>query len=128
MHTGLTFTALLEASTKILMDNGTEFKNQQTDNLCRELDINRVYSPVYTPEANGRLEAWHHFFKPCVVKHIRGNAAEWDEVFPLAAAAYNFSDAKLQENHHLYLCSAETPSPLLQSCWNQPQGIGVGAT
>ena len=60
------------------------------DELCKQLDIKRVYSPVYTPEANGRLEAWHRFFKACVAKHIRGNAAEWDEVVPLAAAAYNF--------------------------------------
>ena len=45
---------------------------------------------MYTPEANGRLEAWHRFFKACVAKHIRGNAAEWDEVVPLAGAAYNF--------------------------------------
>ena len=45
---------------------------------------------MYTPEANGRLKAWHHFFKACVAKHIHGNAAEWDEVVPLAGAAYNF--------------------------------------
>ena len=72
------------------MDNGTEFKNEQMDELCKQLDIKRVYSPVYTPEANGRLEAWHRFFKACVAKHIRGNTAEWDEVVPLVAAAYNF--------------------------------------
>ena len=77
-------------SAKILTDNGTEFKNEQMDELCKQLDIKRVYSPVYTPEANGRLEAWHHFFKAFVAKHIRGNAAEWDEVVPLVAAAYNF--------------------------------------
>ena len=77
-------------SARILTDNGSEFKNEQMDKLCAQLNIKRVYSPVYTPEANGRLEAWHHFFKTCVAKHIRENAAEWDEVFPLAAAAYNF--------------------------------------
>ena len=60
------------------------------DELCRQLNVKRVYSPVYTPEANQRLEAWHRFFKTCVAKHIRGNAAEWDEVVPLAGAAYNF--------------------------------------
>ena len=49
-----------------------------------------MYSPVYTPEANSRLEVWHRFFKACVAKHICGNAAEWDEVVPLVAAAYNF--------------------------------------
>ena len=77
-------------SARILTDNGTEFKNEQMDELCRQLNIKRVYSPVYTPEANGRLEAWHRFFKACMAKHIRGNTAEWDEVVPLAAAAYNF--------------------------------------
>ena len=45
---------------------------------------------MYTPEANDILEVWHHFFKACVAKCIWGNAAEWDEVIPLAAAAYNF--------------------------------------
>ena len=43
-------------SARILMDNRTEFKNEQMDELCRQLNIKRVYSPVYTPEANGRLE------------------------------------------------------------------------
>ena len=77
-------------SARILTDNGMEFKNEQMDELCKQLNVKRVYSPVYTPEANGRLEAWHHFFKACVSKHIQGNAAEWDEVVPLAGAAYNF--------------------------------------
>ena len=77
-------------SARILTDNRTEFKNEQMDELCKQLNVKRVYSPVYTPEANGRLKAWHHFFETCVAKHIRGNAAEWDEVVPLAGAAYNF--------------------------------------
>ena len=44
----------------------------------------------------------HHFFKACVAKHIRGNAAEWDEVVPLAGAAYNF-----------FLCQASGESPFV---------------
>ena len=63
---------------------------------------------MYTPEANGRLEAWHCFFKACVAKHIRGNAAEWDKVIPLAAAAYNFFPVKPQENPHLCSCLGGT--------------------
>ena len=77
-------------SARILTDNGTEFENEQMDDLCKQLNVQRVYSPVYTPKANGKLEAWHRFFKACVAKHIRGNAAEWDEVVPLAGATYNF--------------------------------------
>ena len=63
-------------STRIMTDNGTKFKNKQMDEMCRQLSIKRVYSLVYTPEANGRLEAWHRFFKACVANHIWGNAAE----------------------------------------------------
>ena len=74
-------------SARILTDNGTEFKNEQMDELCKQLNVKRVYSPVYTPEANGRLEAWHRFFKACVAKHISGNVAKWDEVVPLTGAA-----------------------------------------
>ena len=43
------------SSARILMDNGTEFKNEQIDELCKQLNVKRVYSPVYTPEVNGRL-------------------------------------------------------------------------
>ena len=89
-------------SARILTDNGTEFRNEQMDELCKQLNVRRVYSPVYTPEANGRLEARHHFFKACVAKHICGNAAEWDEVVPLAGVAYNF-----------FLCQASGESPFV---------------
>ena len=89
-------------SARILTDNGTEFKNEQMDELCRQLNIKRVYSTVYTPEANGRLEAWHRFFKACVAKHIHGNVAKWHEVVALAGAAYNF-----------FLCQASGESPFV---------------
>ena len=51
------------SSVRILTDNGTEFKNEQMDELCKQLKVKRVYSPVYTPEANRRLEVWHLFSK-----------------------------------------------------------------
>ena len=76
-------------SNRLLTDNGTDFKNKQLNKVCETLDIKRVYSPVYTPEANGRLEAWNRVFMASIAKNVRGNVAEWDEVVPLAAAAYN---------------------------------------
>ena len=36
-------------SARILTDNGIEFKNEQMDVLCKQLNIKRVYSPLYTP-------------------------------------------------------------------------------
>ena len=48
-------------SSRILTDNGTEFKSQEMKAICEELNIKHVFSPVYTPQANGRLEGWHRF-------------------------------------------------------------------
>ena len=58
--------------------------------ICEELGIKHVFSPVYTPQANGRLEGCHHFLKACIAKHIRGMDLEWDKLVPLAVLAYNF--------------------------------------
>ena len=77
-------------SSRILTDNGTEFKSKEMKQICEELDIKQVFSPVYTPQANGRLEGWHRFLKACIAKHIRGADVEWDDLIPLAVSAYNF--------------------------------------
>ena len=77
-------------SSRILTDNGSEFKNQEMKQVCETLGIKHIFSPVYTPEANGRLEGWHRFFKACIVKHICGGGVEWDKLVPLAVSAYNF--------------------------------------
>ena len=77
-------------SSRILTDNGTEFKSREMKQICEELDIKQVFSPVYTPQSNGRLEGWHRFFKACIAKHIRGADVEWDDLIPLAVSAYNF--------------------------------------
>ena len=72
------------------MDNGSEFKNQEMKQVCETLGVKYIFSPVYTPQSNGRLEGWHRFFKACIAKHIRGRGVEWDELVPLAVSAYNF--------------------------------------
>ena len=77
-------------SSRILTDNGTEFKSKEMKQICEDLDIKQVFSPVYTPQANGRLEGWHRFLKACIAKHIRGANVEWDDLIPLAVSAYNF--------------------------------------
>ena len=74
----------------MLTDNGSEFKNKEMQEVCDTLGLKHIFSPVYTPQSNGRLEGWHRFFKACIAKHIRGGEVEWDELVPLAVSAYNF--------------------------------------
>ena len=77
-------------SSRILTDNGTEFRSKEMKQICSELEIKQVFSPVYTPQANGRLEGWHRFLKSCIAKHIRKTDVEWDNLIPLAVSSYNF--------------------------------------
>ena len=66
-------------SEKFLSDNGTEFKNKLMDELCAQLGVeHKIYSPPYRPQSNA-----------CISKHITPQV-EWDDVVPLACAAYNF--------------------------------------
>ena len=82
--------SIFGGSSCMLTDNGSKFRNDVFDEVCDKLGIKRVYSPVYTPQSNGKLEGFHQFFKACISKHIWGNQLEWDEIVPLATAAYNF--------------------------------------
>ena len=77
-------------SLKILSDNGTEFKNKLMEEVSKELGVEyKVYLPPYRPQSNGRIESFHYFLKACIAKHITPQL-EWDDVVPLACAAYNF--------------------------------------
>ena len=77
-------------SIKILSDNGTEFKNKLMEEVSEELGVEyKIYSPPYRPQSNGRIESFNYFLKACIAKHIAPQL-EWDDIVPLACAAYNF--------------------------------------
>ena len=54
--------SIFGGSSRMLTHNGSEFKNDVFNEVCAKLGIKRVYSPVYTPQSNGKLEGFHHFF------------------------------------------------------------------
>ena len=77
-------------SVKILSDNGTEFKNKLMEEVSKEFGVEyKIYSPPYRPLSNGRIESFHYYLKACIAKHIAPQL-EWDDIVPLACAAYNF--------------------------------------
>ena len=91
-------------SIKILSNNGTEFKNKIFEQVAKELGVvHKLYTPPYHLASNGRIEGFHAFLKACISKHISPQL-EWDDLVPLACAAYNFIP-----NEH----SKESPSFLM---------------
>ena len=70
-------------SKKILMDNRTEFKNKLWTKVFKK------FTPIYSPQCNGRIEGFHKFLKATIAKKLE-NCVEWDDLVWKATAAYNF--------------------------------------
>ena len=117
--------SIFRGSSCILTDNRSKFRNEVFDEVCDKLGIKRVYSPVYIPQSNGKLEGFHQFFKACISKHIQGNQLEWDEIIPLATAAYNLFPCQLsRESPFVLMFSRDSITPFLSLLEPSPQYWG----
>ena len=76
-------------SKTILSDNGSEFKNNMWKEVFERFKTEHRYTPIYSPQCNGRIEGFHRFLKACVGKQIQ-QGLEWDDLVWKATAAYNF--------------------------------------
>ena len=76
-------------SKTILSDNGSEFKNNMWKEVFQRFKTEHRYTPIYSPQCNGRIEGFHRFLKACVGKQIQ-QGLEWDDLVWKATAAYNF--------------------------------------
>ena len=96
-------------SVKILSDNGTEFKNKIFEQVAKELGVvYKLYTPPYHPASNGRIEGFHAFLKACISKHISPQL-EWDDVVPLACAAFNFIPNEHSKESPFFLMFGRDP-------------------
>ena len=112
-------------SSRMLMDNGSEFKNKEMQEVCDTLGLKHIFSQVYTPQSNGCLEGWHRFFKACIAKHIRGGEVEWDELVPLAVSAYNFFPCQNSKESPLVLMFGRDPiTPIAKLLEPKPRYYG----
>ena len=116
-------------SSRMLMDNGSEFKNKEMQEVCDTLGLKHIFSPVYTPQSNGRLEGWHRFFKACIAKHIRGGGVEWDELVPLVVSAYNFCPCQSSKESPFILMFGRDPiTPVAKLLEPKPRYYGERGT
>ena len=76
-------------SRKILTDNGTEFKNKLWTEVFEKLRIEQKFTPIYSPQCNGRIKGFHKFLKATIAKQLE-TCMEWDDLLWKATAAYNF--------------------------------------
>ena len=81
-------------SRTIITDNGTEFKNKLWTKVFEKLKTEQKFTPIYSPQCNGRIEGFHKFLKATIAKQLE-TRIEWDNLVWKAIAAYNFFPTEL---------------------------------
>ena len=66
-------------SGKILKDNGTKFKNKLWTEVFDKLKSEQKFTPIYSPQCNGRIEGFHKFLKATIAKQLETHI-EWDDL------------------------------------------------
>ena len=113
--------SVLGGSTKILTDNGTEFKNEVFRDMLQKLGTEKlIHSPLYGPQSNGRIEGFHRYLKACIAKHMR-NGLEWDQITAMATAAYNYFPNMSAKESAFFLVYGKDPVNKLSSILNAPK-------
>ena len=72
----------------ILSDNGTEFKNHLMDQVLQQLGIDGIFSTLYHPQSNGKLEVFHKYLKPTLKKLCEKDPSNWDKYINQVLASY----------------------------------------
>ena len=90
----------------ILSDNRAEFKNKLRNQVLQQLGIDRIFSPPYHPQSNGKLEVFHKYLKPTVKKLCDRDPTNWDKYLN-----------QLQDNTK----SSDGRITILLSIWQKPQ-------
>ena len=112
-------------SRKILTDNGTEFKNKRWTEVFEKLKIEQKFTPIYSPQCNGRIEGFHKFLKATIAKQLEARV-EWDDLVWKATAAYNFFPTESSGAAPFFLmfgCEAAVKHTLLE--FENPKYLGT---
>ena len=57
--------------------------------MFEKLRTEQKFTPIYSPQCNGRIEGFHKFLKTTIAKQLETHV-EWDDLVWKATAAYNF--------------------------------------
>ena len=99
----------------ILSDNGTEFKNQIFDKVTKDLGIKRIFSALYHPQSNGKLETFHKFLKPTLKKMCAEDRDNWDDYVEQVLGTYRgVPNLTTGESPFFLVCGRDGNQPLHQ--------------
>ncbi|KAE8281789.1 hypothetical protein D5F01_LYC19172 [Larimichthys crocea] len=106
--------SVLGVPKELRTDNGTHFRNAQVDQWCQQNGVMRIYSPPYTPQANGVVERTIGLVKNWIGKNA--NTKEW------STKALEMGKA-LNDQHR---SGRPSPSEELNGCPFMSEKVGRG--
>ena len=72
---------------KIITDNGTQFESEEFQDFCKRFKIQKSFSAVAHPQANGQVEAVNKIIKSTIKKQLEKAKGGWVDKLPLALRA-----------------------------------------
>ena len=99
----------------ILFDNGMEFKNNLMNQVLQQLGIDRIFSPPYHPQSNGKLKVFHKYLKPTLKKLCEKDPTNWDKYLNQVLASYRITANLVMSESPFFLVYGRDPNlPLHQ--------------
>ena len=71
-----------------LSGNDMEFKNHLLDHVLKQFGVQRIFSTLYHPQSNRKLEVFHKYLKPTLQKLCEKDLSDWDKYINLVLASY----------------------------------------
>ena len=100
-------------------------KNKLWTEVFDKLKTEQKFTPIYSPQCNGRIEGFHKFLKATIAKQLE-TLVEWDDLVWKATAAYNFFPTESSGVAPFFLmfrCKAAVKHTLLVS--ERPKYLGT---
>ena len=82
------FPNLVRVPERILSDNGTEFRGQETEQVLQSYNIDHIYASPYCPQSNGAIERINQTIL-ALLKALTGEVSDWDLNLSKAIVTYN---------------------------------------
>ena len=76
------------APMEIHTDQGRNFESQLLKDVCRLLGIHKTRTTAFRPQSDGFIERFNRTLEQMMRMHVNERQTNWDEVVPLALAAY----------------------------------------
>ena len=76
---------------QLVTDNGTEFTNEVLKDLCKLMNIEKIYTSAYNPRANSSAESFNRVIIKYMKTQLDNNTLDWELILPALKIAYNTS-------------------------------------